>query len=392
MNQEIRDICVGCGKMAENDDASFRPCRYCNEGSFEPITLIEPLGFRTDYSEEPKTYEWGTEFVARGGGARLTGAPVPEFGEPCMEAELRTGHGMVYVVNDNGGAAFTFVSALSQAGILDQDEIRRLEWEAAPYVQPFPDVALMCKTSTDVLVIGASHRLRNVYNVTSTSPARRAAWTSLAALIATAATARMDLDPHELEQGLWQEIDENGRPRAFVFLADELENGAGFAEQIGDPVFFSSLLDDMLGPHFGEKFEDVVQHRCDSSCYRCLRSYANRQKHPLLDWRLALDFVHLLKGETLPSRSREYEAAVAALSRIDSRFTLADSSDHYAVASSRDYRIVFAHPFLHNDLTWLNGGRVLRTSLFDWIRLKHVVLIGVPDRYGSLEELVLEPV
>lgn len=389
LNREVRDFCVSCGKIAENDDAAFRPCRYCNEGDFEPITLIEPLGFRTDYSDEPRTYEWGTEFVARGGGARLTGAPVPEFGEACLEAELRSGHGMVYVVNDNGGAAFTFVSVLSQAGILEQNEARRLDWQRADYVQPFADVALMCKTSTDVLVIGASRYLRKAYDMALTSPARRAAWTSLAALIAIAATAKMDLDPHELEQGLWQELDEDGRPRAFVFLADELENGAGFAEQIGDHRFFSSLLDDMLGPHFGLRFEDLNRHRCDSSCYRCLRSYANRQKHPLLDWRLALDLVHLLRGEPLPDRQLDYEGAVASLGRIENQFTLAESGPHFAIASAADRRIVFAHPFLRNDPAWFDGRRVLRTSLFDWVRLKHVILIGVPDRLGSLQEISL---
>jgi Lhr-like helicase len=389
-NREVREVCASCGKIAENDDTSFRPCRYCDEGSFEPITLVEPLGFRTDYSDEPQTYEWGTEFVARGGNARLTGAPVPASGEPCIEAELRTGHGMVYVVNDNGGAGFTFVSALGQPGILDEDETRRLEWQKAEYVQPLSDVALMCKTSTDVLVIGASNDLRQAYDLAPTSPARRAAWTSLAALIATAATAKMDLDPHELEQGLWQEIDGSGRPRAFVFLADELENGAGFSEQIGDPLFFESLLADMLGQTFGEKFEDAAQHRCDSSCYRCLRSYANRQKHPLLDWRLALDFVHLLKGEPLPGRQADYEAAVASLARINGSYAIIESGPHHAIASSRDQRIVFAHPFLHNDPVWLNRGRALRTSLFDWVRLKHVVVIGVPDRLGSLEQITLK--
>jgi hypothetical protein len=387
ISREVRDVCTACGKIAENDDRAFRPCRYCNEGSFEPITLIEPLGFRTEYPAQPRTYEWGTEFVAGGASARLTSAPVPATGQQCLEAELRTGHGMVYVVNDNGGTGFTFVAALQQPGILDQAEVRRLDWQTAEYIQPFSEVALKCKTSTDVLVIGASYSLRAVYDLAPTSPARRAGWTSLGALIATAATARLDLDPHELEQGLWQEIDDSGAPRAFVFLADELENGAGFAEQIGEPDFFSCLLDDIVGPTFGERFENLMTHRCDSSCYRCLRSYVNRQKHPLLDWRLALDFVHLLKGDALPDRQRDYESAIASFSKIDDRYSLASSGPHYAIATSGDQGIVFAHPFLQNDPTWMIREHMLRTSLFDWVRLKHVVLIGVPDRLGSLDEI-----
>jgi hypothetical protein len=386
-DREVRDVCSQCGKIAENEDAAFRPCRYCNEGEFSPLVLIEPLGFRTDYSDVPTTYTWGTEYTARGAGARLTGAPVPEVGISCEEAELRSGHGMVYVVNDNGGDGYTFVSALGQHGILARPEVRRLEWDLATYVQPFENVALKCRTSTDVLVIGASRRLNTLYDLSPRTPAVRAAWISLGALIAVAATARMDLDPHELEQGLWQEIDSDGNPRAFVFLADELENGAGFAEQIGEPAFFASLLNDMLGERFGTAFEDEGRHNCDSSCYRCIRSYANRQKHSFLDWRLAIDFVHLLRGSGLPDRRLEYEAAAVSLSRIDSGYTLVDSGPHHAIAQSAGQGIVFAHPFLHPSPAWHGPGRLLRTSLFDWTRLKHVVLIGVPDRYGSMVEV-----
>ena len=385
--REIRDVCSSCGKIAENDDVEFRPCRYCNEGEFQPITLIEPLGFRTDYSAIPKTYTWGTEFTARGASARLTGAPVPDAGVPSREAELRSGHGMVYVVNDNNGDGYTFIATLGQQGVLDENEVRRLEWEPAPYVAPFENVALKCKTSTDVLVIGASQRVSNAFDLTPKNSASRAAWWSLGTLITVAATSRMDLDPHELEQGLWQEIGTDGNPRAFVFLADELENGAGFAEQIGEPTFFASLLDDMLGSRFGERFEDRGGHGCDSSCYRCLRSYTNRQRHPLLDWRLALDFVHLLHGNHLPNRQADYEMAANALIQLDPRYARVDIGPYHAIVASPDQSIVFAHPLVHVDASWRIRNRNFRTSLFDWIRLKHVVLIGIPDRFGSLIDI-----
>ena len=386
-DREIRDVCTSCGKIAENDDNQFRPCRYCNDGSFQPVTLIEPLGFRTDYAPELKTYTWGTEFTARGGSPRLTGAPVPEVGIPSREAELRTGNGMVYVVNDNAEDNYSFVVALGQAGIIEQREVRRLDWPVADYVPALENVALKCRTLTDVLVIGANDRLSTRFDLTPRNEASRAAWYSLGSLIAVAATSRMDLDPHELEQGLWQEIGADGRARAFVFLADELENGAGFAEQIGEPTFFSSLLDDMLGERFGQRFENANRHHCDSSCYKCLRSYTNRQKHPHLDWRLAIDFVHLLSGNPLPDRQRDYEAAVMALSAVDDRYSLLDAGPQFAIAGSDEQSIVFAHPFIRVDPRWHIRNRTLRTALFDWVRLKHVITIGTPDRSGSLVQI-----
>jgi hypothetical protein len=300
---------------------------------------------------------------------------------------------MVYVVNDNGGHGFTFVKALGQDGILEESERHRLEqeeahefeWRRADYVQPLVSIGLKCKTKTDVLVIGASESLRDRFDVAPSTPARRAAWTSLGTLVSTVATAKLDLDPHELEQGLWYEMDDTGRPRAFVFLADELENGAGFAEQIADPTFFVDVLRDALGDNFGQKYESAAVHQCDSSCYRCLRSYANRQTHPLLDWRLAIDFCHLLLGGEIPGRAHDYESAAAALVKTDTRYTLVDVGPLYAIVASAQKSIVFAHPFLRNDAGWARQASALRTSLFDWIRLKHIIINGAPDPSGALE-------
>ena len=33
------------------------------------------------------------------------------------------------------------------------------------------------------------------------------------------------------------------------------------------------------------------EHRCDSSCYKCLQRFSNQHYHGLLDWRLGLDFI-----------------------------------------------------------------------------------------------------
>ena len=387
-NLETTEICTACGKIAEKDDATFRPCRFCNQGTFETRLLIEPLGFRTDYAADPRTYDWGTEFTPRGGSARLTGAPVPEDGYPVRSAELRYGRGMVYVVNDNNGDGYTLQSILEQPGIIDAREARRLDWRPADYVRPLADVGLKCKTTTDVLVVGANESLRRRFDVSPTSPARRAAWTSLGALLATVAAAKLDIDPHELEQGTWQEVDNDGQPRAFVFIADELENGAGFSEQIGDGPFFTEVLLDSLGPMFGERFEDRGTHTCDASCYRCLRSYANRQKHPLLDWRLGLDFVHLLLGHDLPNREHDYVAAVASLRAIDAEYSPVDVGPNHARLVRGDISLIVAHPFLRTDNAWIDGRPTLRTSIFDIVRLKHVIVNGIPDRLGSLQRIV----
>ena len=95
-----------------------------------------------------------------------------------------------------------------------------------------------------------------------------------------------------------------------MFLADTLENGAGYASHIGDPVFFSELLDRILNYGVARFAHQDHISKCDTSCPDCLRSYDNRQVHALLDWRLALDVAELAAGQD-PDLSRWFD-------RIDS--------------------------------------------------------------------------
>ena len=84
-----------------------------------------------------------------------------------------------------------------------------------------------------------------------------------------------------------------------VFLADALENGAGYATQIGKADFFARLLERLI--KYGASRFTSGNHglACDTSCPDCLRSYENRYVHALLDWRLALDVSDIAAGRLL---------------------------------------------------------------------------------------------
>jgi hypothetical protein len=106
--------------------------------------------------------------------------------------------------------------------------------------------------------------------------------------------------------------------RAWVYLADALENGAGYATHIGQPEHFAGVLDE--AEDFIRRLDD---HRhsseCDSSCYDCLRDYFNMRYHPLLDWRLAADMLDLLRGRPL-ELGRWYERERSLASDFASNF------------------------------------------------------------------------
>ena len=66
---------------------------------------------------------------------------------------------------------------------------------------------------------------------------------------------------------------------ANFFLFDTLSGGAGFATQVGQHIErLLALAQDIL---------DHCPEQCERSCYRCLRTYANRIQHHHLDRRLA---------------------------------------------------------------------------------------------------------
>jgi DEAD/DEAH box helicase domain-containing protein len=84
-----------------------------------------------------------------------------------------------------------------------------------------------------------------------------------------------------------------------VFLADALDNGAGYALELGAPATLRKLLEQIRDETGGRL--SVADHAssCSSSCPGCLRNYENRFDHWALDWRLGLDVVDLALGESL---------------------------------------------------------------------------------------------
>ena len=83
-----------------------------------------------------------------------------------------------------------------------------------------------------------------------------------------------------------------------VFIADALDNGAGYAAEIAEEDNFSRLISDARKT-LTDDWTAADHASCTSSCLDCLRSYDNRQLHGSLDWRLSLDMLDLLAGETL---------------------------------------------------------------------------------------------
>jgi len=151
-------------------------------------------------------------------------------------------------------------------------------------------------------------------------PSTKAAIASFSEILKLAIATELDIDPSEFR---------TGRQRCLIgdtateqlFLADALENGAGYTRWAADPDNLKMALTRYLDGKLTErgvldKWMDPAHAKdCDRSCPDCLRNYSNRFSHGILDWRLGLDMSDVALGRPIDTNrwigGAEYASAKA---------------------------------------------------------------------------------
>jgi len=131
------------------------------------------------------------------------------------------------------------------------------------------------------------------------SPAGKSAMWSFAEILRRGCQVALDLQPDELQAGLKLAV-VDGEATAKIFLADRLENGAGYAPELSRPDRVEEILEGIVGKLARDYEADGHSANCREACPDCLRSWGNRQLHSALDWRLGLDVATLSSGGELP--------------------------------------------------------------------------------------------
>lgn len=304
--------CDACGQTTLS---SVLTCNACGS-TMTQMSLYQPRGFRTTYY--PRAFNDDQEVL------NTTSSPALIPGDsPTRTAQLDHlkldlyEQAQLVTINDNFGRGYEFQRRADRSVIADtprggagtMNTIGEVRVTDALLVTPGP------------LDIGSGTIA--LYGL----PSGKAAYTSFAEVLRRAAQVLLDLDSVEIAAGLvpmrlsaaannGQVTDQVG---AGVFLADTAENGAGYALELGEPQAFQRLLTDAL--HELRRLWEDPHHAdtCDTSCPDCLRSYNNARRHPLLDWRLALDMLELTTGSpveasrSLPSAARWMDTAAAGL-------------------------------------------------------------------------------
>jgi hypothetical protein len=306
-------VCSVCQAIDENQPPAAS-CPVCgatpqqNPG-YRVTTLSQPAGFRTWYGRS-RDFDGTFEWTPRASRPKMGIAQLPLVQRANFEvwADRET----VYVINDNDGRLFdfeklargeTWVTRLALANVgVDNPPI-----DAGAAVD---QRALGSIKTTDVMVLG----IVNWPGGIRTSPVGddglgvRAALYSFGFLARRAAADWLDVDERELKVGLRVLRDAAGEVIGQIFISDSLENGAGYASLLGQPLQAEALLQYMVGqsnPAFycflvSQGHAGPGPNACMTSCPDCLREFNNLPYHSIVDWRLGLDLARLALDRAAP--------------------------------------------------------------------------------------------
>lgn len=320
-------ICRTCSYLGdERIDEGSDTCPRCGAGPayFTEVPMREPLGFRSGLADDfDGNFSWSPRAMA----ARAMANAEKLTESVSGRALVLSGPAERYTINDNGGRLFALQEATPRdfgwGGYVSVQAIQQELIPASFATGEVVNVALGAVEHTDFLFVGATepididrglrlnlvsgiHQPTNAADVTE---GRRAGWYSLAFLLRTVAATKLDILPLELSAGIYSGVTADGVPTVQAFLADTLENGAGFSTHLGSKQFLPQFLE-AVSTYLAELELEDHPELCDSSCYRCLRDYANMAYHALLDWRLARDLFGVLRDGVLHIDKAEESAAL----------------------------------------------------------------------------------
>lgn len=337
-----------CGSI---QDGEHDTCNICSQQS-EAFELFQPKGFIT--TNIARDYDG---LRSRGG---AIGSPIlafmPNYDSAIEIGAVRvalTGKKPIALINDNRGKMFEFHEWYKHVVVPDKSLYKN---DNGPDVDSplFKTGAIGAVFTTDVmsLLIKGNKNIGygGILDVTE-QPSARTAIASLAEFLKMAASTYLDVDPSELRVGQQRYMTE-GCITEQIFIADALENGAGYARRLFDQERLVELVKDYYDTR-RTKWESKDHELCDSSCPDCLRNYGNRMMHHLLDWRLALDLSELMLGYQLKEERWLSDSMNTAkwFKRIcdanDMEVKIEEVSELIAITHQDEKALVLSHPLWH---------------------------------------------
>lgn len=350
-------LCDECGSCVV--DAEEPVCGICDSG-LRIVPMHQPRGFRTTY--QAVDYDGDEDQSSNASSPTISVDGDPDIDVTVRGARLGTyAQARLVQVNDNNGRLYDIGQDAGSWLATDPELFADLKTWPPTNLVGSKQIAIGEIRTTDVLTIGlaSAHAPGGLVPYSPTMvPAGLAAYRSLAEVIRRAAKRQLDIDPQELVFGVHPQGDGSMQ----VFLADALDNGAGYAAEIGSADNFERLLAEArlsLRDLWGGK----THADCNSSCLDCLRSYDNSRLHGLLDWRLALDMLDLLAGEPLaPSQwldlGQRAADGIAATGLVSLQSGATSDGVAYLHNSNSGQSVLVGHP-----LWWRSEDRAVEDQI-----------------------------
>ena len=231
---EAVSICRTCLYLGRGP-AEHDVCPICHEVApkFGTIDLAAPKGFRTDFI--PKDFEGSFEWRPRALTPRIAPEGLDEVAPVTIgRATVRTSRGRIYVLNDNGGRWIWVRDGSRRTGAdLGRPDRERGHHRGEPTEAAG---AGRRRNPNGRAELGVDDRCAPprdggdppAIDITPLMAARKGAWFSLSFLLRSAAVRVLDVGDQELRAGL-RVLTIGGAARGEIFLADALENGAGYS-------------------------------------------------------------------------------------------------------------------------------------------------------------------
>ena len=319
--EEGRDR-AGCGFAAVGEvDQPLDACPVCG-GAIDVKPFVRPQGFAPNVNEEP-TLDTGSsgQYAGSSSRARLEiplGEEAQNWREEPYGGRLATVNRRGHLISVNKGLQCRGFQFCPECGFADlvreSDDPKggaraRASKKGRDAGHPNPLKPNERCTGEVVLPLYLGHRFFTdllVLRIRALEPLHfdtrqagvRAALTTLAEALVLGASRLLQIDEGEL-QANWSPVHATFGQAVDLYLYDVLPGGAGFARECSMrlPEVLMAARDLLVDARCG----------CASSCYGCMRSYANRVLHQELHRWLGLDLLDYVLTGARPTLSREHE-------------------------------------------------------------------------------------
>ncbi len=357
--------CLDCDSVLAAEDLDPAPCAVCGV-EMQAFNLFQPRGFRTDFRD--KDVETPADRGSPTGFPKLGLGPEPDgVGVEAMTLKFLPG-AHVFTINDNDGRFYQMhrhqgAFIVADPGLYNVTRAIDLP-RAATLGAPDVEGAIGIVQPTDVLLVAVDKtELEGATTAVSTRkdrcPSGLAAMWSFGEALRRAALSSLSISANELKVGLQPlALDYEDRTHS-VFVADSLDNGAGYARYLANPEQFVQLVSH-VATAMRQRWEDPRHAAtCGLSCPDCLRSYDNRRLHAFLDWRLALDVAEVAMRNEL-QLGRWLDRVPVLLRSMsdgfgDTDWFELDDGIFGARALGKDRIAFFGHPLWCVDNDFFNG-------------------------------------